>query len=359
MKYIQENEKRAGRLVLAGFEGTALPPEIRKKVEADALLGIILFKRNVESHLQVAELNETARRAAPEGRPPVVAVDQEGGRVVRLRAPLTVLPAARMFGALDNRELTRKAGVLTAKELSAVGFTLNFAPVMDIDTHPASPVIGDRSFGPNPASVIRHGLAFAEGQQEGGVFPCAKHFPGHGDAAVDSHLALPTVSHSIERLQSLEMRPFAAWIAAGFGPVMTAHVMYPALDPTYPATLSSVIIEETLRKGLGYKGPVLTDDLEMGALASFGGPGGAAVQAVKAGADGLLVCRHLAHIDAVIDALAKEAADNSDFRARLDRADERLSSLRRLPAGDPSFLSSDIHVAMVRDVLDPFTGATF
>lgn len=358
MKNIRENEKRAGRLVLAGFDGTVLPPEIRKKIETDALLGIILFKRNVESHLQAAALNEAARRAAPRGRPPVVAVDQEGGRVIRLREPLTVLPPARAFGILDDEAVTRKAGELIARELSAVGFTLNFAPVMDIDTHPASPVIGDRSYGPTPASVIRHGLAFAQGMSVGGVIPCAKHFPGHGDAAVDSHLALPNVSHSLDRLRTVETVPFEAWIAAELGPVMTAHVMYPAFDEEFPATLSRIIVEQTLRGTLGYTGPVLTDDMEMGALAAYGGPGGAAVRAVKAGADGLLVCRHFSHIEAVIDALAREATDTPGFRDRLDEADLRLTALRRLPAGNPSFLSSEAHLAMVHEVTAAITGVT-
>lgn len=353
MNNIFEHRKRAGRLLLVGFDGAELPAHIAKRLENDALLGIVLFKRNVESPEQVASLNEAARRAAPASRPPVVAVDQEGGRVVRLRHPLTVLPPARVVGARDNPEQTRKAGRLVGRELAALGFTLNFAPVLDVDTHPASPIIGDRSYGKDADTVTRHGLAFARGLLQGGVVPCAKHFPGHGDADLDSHSALPIVSHSRGRLEGVETAPFSAWVRAELGPVMTAHVVYPALD-TEPATLSRRIIEGELRERLGFSGPVLTDDLEMGALDRFGGPGAVAVRAVNASADGLLVCRSPEHIEAVTDALAEEAAGNADFALKLDKAAQRLDCLRRIPACDASYIGSSAHAAEAREVTDAF-----
>jgi beta-N-acetylhexosaminidase len=351
--HILEHRKRAGRLLLVGFDGVELPPHIVQQLENDSLLGIILFKRNVESPAQVAALNRAARRAAPASRPPVIAVDQEGGRVVRLRHPLTVLPPARTIGAKNSPELTQKAGQLVGRELSSLGFTLNFAPVLDVDTHPNSPIIGDRAYGREADTVTRHGLAFAQGLLKGGVVPCAKHFPGHGDADLDSHADLPVVSHSRGRLEAVETAPFAAWARAGLGPVMTAHVVYPALDAE-PATLSRDIIEKELRGRLGFSGPVLTDDLEMGALARFGGPGAVAVRAVNASADGLLVCRSAAHIEAVTEALAEEATNNPDFARRLDEAAKRLDSLRRTPACDESYIGSTAHAAQVREITDAF-----
>jgi beta-N-acetylhexosaminidase len=282
-------EALAGRVVIAGFDGATLPADVRKAIAEDALGGVILFKRNIEDLDQVAALTAEIRCAAPDCDGPLIGVDQEGGRVVRLREPLTVLPPARRFGDIDDPALTGRAGELIGLELRAIGFTVDFAPVLDVDTHPASPIIGDRAFGGTPGTVTRHGLAFARGLTLGGVHPCAKHFPGHGDAALDSHLALPEVALDADRLRELEMAPIAAWCETGAGPVMTAHVVYPALDPDLPATLSRRIITGELRERLGFRGVVFTDDLEMGAIQALGGAGEVAVRAMAAGADGLLV----------------------------------------------------------------------
>jgi beta-N-acetylhexosaminidase len=354
MNLVSQNRRLAGRLVLAGFDGFSLPSEIERLLEQDSLFGIILFRRNVDSVEQVSSLNESARRIARKDNPPVVAVDQEGGRVVRMREPLTALPCARAFGGKNDSLLTQKAGLLVGRELSSLGFTLNFAPVLDVDTNPTSPVIGDRSYGSTLDKVIGHGLAFAEGLKMGGVMPCAKHFPGHGDASLDSHLALPTVPHGLDRLDAVEIAPFHAWSKADLGPVMTAHVMYPALDEHFPATLSSSIIEGVLRRRIGFLGPVLTDDLEMGAMADFGGPGGAAVRAVRAGADGLLVCHLLEHIEAVIEAVAKEASEDVSFRLRVEQAASRLDYLRNVHVCDLSYIGSPAHRALAQEVISPF-----
>ena len=212
-----------------------------------------------------------ARREVPDAGSLITAVDQEGGRVVRLRNPLTALPPARRFGELDDPELTERAGALVGMELCAQGFTVNFAPVLDVDTYPSSPVIGDRAFGATPAAVIRHAIPFARGLRRGGVVPCAKHFPGHGGAALDSHLTLPRVPHPRKRLDQVEIAPFATWCREAMGPVMSAHVVYPGLDPKRPATLSGAIIDGILRRDLGFEGVVFSDDLEMGAIEALGG----------------------------------------------------------------------------------------
>ncbi len=347
-------DRLAGRVIVAGFDGHELPDDIRAELRAGSLGGIVLFGRNVRDHLQVAALLAEARSAAPAELPPVVTVDQEGGRVVRLREPLTVLPPARIIGAIDRPALTEEAGALMGAELRALGFTLNLAPVLDVDTNPASPVIGDRSFGPDPALVLGHGLALARGLRAGGVFPCGKHFPGHGDASVDSHRGLPRVDHGCERLEEVELEPFRAWARAGLGPLLTAHVVYPALDPERPATCSPRILRDLLRQRLRFRGTLLSDDLEMGAVAEIGGPAAAALAAVGAGVDGLLVCRDPAVRDSVRTALARAARSDPAMAGRLERASDALAHLAHPPG--PSrpveWIGSDPHRRLQERILD-------
>lgn len=349
---ISSLETLAGRLIVAGFDGLDLPDDISDCLSLGALGGVILFKRNIESLEQTAEMLSRVRDAWSLPHPPIIGVDQEGGRVVRLRAPLTALPPAARVGAVDRPEITEKAGELVGRELRAVGFTVDFAPVLDVATNPDSPVIGDRAFGETPEMVIRHGLPFGTGLLRGGVCPCAKHFPGHGDAVLDSHLALPRVSHDRVRLEAVEMAPFAEWCRAGIGPVMSAHVVYPSLDPEGPATLSAPIMTGLLRERLGFDGAIFSDDLEMGAIEALGGAGQAAVGAVGAGVDGLLVCRRAEHREGVRSALARRAADDDDFRLRLESAAEHLGALPIPMSGSSlSWIGSDEHRHLQRQVM--------
>ncbi|MCK9521697.1 MAG: beta-N-acetylhexosaminidase [Proteobacteria bacterium] len=340
-----ELETLAGRVILAGFDGTALPDVLRRDIKVGAAGGLVLFRRNVESVAQVHELLCEARTTAPKGRAPITALDQEGGRVIRIREPLAVLPPMRQFGQRDCPRATEQAGTLVGKELRALGFTTNFAPVLDIDTHPASPVIGDRAFSGEVSGVITHGLAFARGLKMGGVHPVAKHFPGHGDAAVDSHVSLPVVAHDAHRLHNVELAPFAAWAQCNGGALMTAHVRYPALDAHHPATTSHAILTQLLRQQLGFSGTLFSDDLEMGAMASLGGAAQLAVRILEAGVDGLLICRDLALRERVIEQLARAAADDKRFLARLEEAAAHLAPMSIPPGEDVdfSFIGSDAH----------------
>ncbi|MFO8071716.1 MAG: beta-N-acetylhexosaminidase [Polyangia bacterium] len=350
----------AGRLILAGFDGTALPDRIARDLERGALAGIVLFSRNVESPAQVRRLTDEARRAAGGSPAPIVAVDQEGGRVVRLRDPLTVLPPARTLGAIDDPELTELAGRLVGAELRAVGFTLDLAPVLDVDTNPDSPVIGDRSYGASPAAVMRHGLAFARGLKDGGVLPCAKHFPGHGRAAVDSHLSLPRVDCDRESLEAVELEPFCAWCRTGLGPVMIAHAVYPAFDPEGPATASRSVVRGELRERLRFGGAVLSDDLEMGAVGESGGPAAVAVRALAAGVDGMLVCRSAEVLDEVRDGLARALSSEPGLLRRVEIASCRLAALGEPPGPDVDldWLESADHRAARSLVTERIRGAT-
>lgn len=318
----------AGQVLVAGFPEGEPPSTLLSSTKDASLGGIILFRRNIESPGQVLELNRRFADIAPSDSPPLICVDQEGGRVARLGAPVLRLPPMRRLGELDDAELTERAGRVLGRQLAALGFTMDFAPVLDVDTNPKNPVIGDRSFGTEAGVVTRHGLAFAAGLHEGGCLSCGKHFPGHGDTDTDSHLALPTLAHPRERLDAVELAPFRA--AAGKIPaLMTAHVIFEGIDPEVPATLSRRVITGLLREELGYDGVIISDDLEMKAVSARWGVRGSAIAAIEAGCDMLLVCSDVEACLDARDALAERAGRDSAFAERLRDAARRSLTLRR------------------------------
>jgi beta-N-acetylhexosaminidase len=331
-------EELCGQLVVGGFEGTALPESFAEALARGQRAGVILFKRNLGEVEQLTELLSGVIASA--ARPPFVAVDQEGGRVVRLGAPFTVLPPMRVLGAIDDVDLTRRAAAQMGRELRAAGFNLDFAPVMDVDTNPANPVIGDRAFGRDPRTVMKHGVACIRGLQQEGVLACAKHFPGHGDTLLDSHLSLPVVEHPLTRLRQIELPPFRAASGAGVASMMSAHVVYPALDADVPATFSRAIATGLLRDDIGFEGVLFSDDLEMGAVTQHREIGAAAVEAVMAGCDVLLVCKSEERQARVLEALVERAESDARFLERCRVAAERSLRVRTLcPARvDPSAL---------------------
>ncbi|MGC4063125.1 MAG: glycoside hydrolase family 3 N-terminal domain-containing protein [Polyangiaceae bacterium] len=219
-----------GQLLVVGFDGTHLPESLAESIRAGLRGGVILFKRNLPDLETAWNLCREIAEAFPPETTPFIAIDQEGGRVVRMPPPFLTLPPMRQLGAIKDLDLTYRAGAEVGRQLAAVGITCNFAPVLDADTNPDNPVIGDRSFSRDPRMVALHGMAFAHGLQDQGILACGKHFPGHGDTELDSHLDLPTVAHSQERLENTELLPFREAIRAGLLAVMTAHVTYPALE---------------------------------------------------------------------------------------------------------------------------------
>ena len=285
-------EEKVGQLIMVGFEGTQANEAIETHIRKRFVGGIVLFSRNIQSPQQTAELtNELQRLAEATARqiPLFIGIDQEGGWVIRLKEGATVLPGNMALGATNSTELAERAGEITAVELAAVGVNLNFAPVMDVNNNPDNPVIGRRSFGESPELVSRLGIPYIRGLQRNGVLATAKHFPGHGDTTVDSHFELPTVSHDLERIHALELQPFRAAIDADVAAIMTAHIIYPAFDAARPATLSPTILTDLLRKELGFDGLLITDDMEMKAIDDRYRSGEAAVMAVEAGADIVMV----------------------------------------------------------------------
>src|SRR5712692_2347062 len=254
--------RQIGQLLIAGFNGQQIPAELRSLAREFGLGGVVLFARNVSDPEQVAELAFDASRIVPD-MPPWVSVDQEGGRVARLKAPFTEWPPMATLGRSGDVRLAERFARALAIELKTVGITLDYAPVLDIHTNPKNPVIGDRALAEKAEEVARLGAAIIRTLQGEGIAACGKHFPGHGDTSTDSHLELPLVEHPPDRLRRVEFLPFTAAIQAGVATIMTAHVFVPSLDEKRPASLSRRIVYDILRDELKYEGVILSDDLEM------------------------------------------------------------------------------------------------
>ena len=347
-------DEECASLFTVGFNGTEPSREVLELVER-GVSGVILFARNVASAEQVAALVADLKRAAR--RPLLVSIDQEGGRVARLRSPegFTELPPMRALGATGDEALAYEVGALLGRELRAVGVDQDYAPCVDVDTNPANPVIGDRSFSRDPAVVGRLGAALAAGLQSAGVAACAKHFPGHGDTSQDSHKDLPRLPHALARLREVELVPFRALAAAGVASVMTAHVVFEALDPERPATLSRPVLD-LLRRECGYQGCAVSDDLEMGAVAAHFSLEEAVPAALAAGIDQLMVC-HRADVQArAIDVARRAVEQGVVSRERLHEAVRRVRGLLAWagpppdPAGVRAALRSPASLALAARV---------
>jgi beta-N-acetylhexosaminidase len=313
-------------LLTGSLPGLAVTSDVRSLAREFQLGGVILFARNVEAPDQVAELSHDIQQLSREV-PLWVSVDQEGGRVARLRAPFTEWPPMAVLGRSGDAALASRFARALAAELRAVGITLDYAPVLDIHTNPKNPVIGDRALAEDAGLVARLGAAIIRGLQESGVAACGKHFPGHGDTSVDSHLDLPLVEHPPDRIRRVECVPFAEAIRAGVAFMMTAHVLVPSLDEDRPATLSRRIVAGLLREELGFDGVIVGDDLEMKAVAKQYTVADAAVQAIGAGCDALLVCSGSIEAQAaVLEALVHAVEDG---RLPLTRVEDALARNRR------------------------------
>ncbi|HJL17042.1 MAG TPA: beta-N-acetylhexosaminidase [Sandaracinaceae bacterium LLY-WYZ-13_1] len=337
-----EHRRWAGQVIVAGYPAGGPPDAVLDSLAKEELGGVILFRRNLDGGPVEAAKEVKRITDATVGPTPFVAIDQEGGRVQRLGPPVLQLPPMERLGRADDPALTRRAARVLGRQLAALGFDLDFAPVLDVNTNPDNRVIGDRSFGSEPELVARHGLAFAAGLAEAGLVACGKHFPGHGDTVEDSHLELPALPHAMDRLERVELVPFRAAVGT-VGSIMTAHIVFRALDPDRPATLSPAVVGGLLRERLRYDGLVVSDDLEMKAIADHFSTGAAAVEAIRAGCDLLLVCETAARVEEARAALAAEADRDPAFAAALKRAAGRCRAvregLRSEPVTDPEALA--------------------
>lgn len=333
---LRDLRRHVGRLAIVGFNGYGAPADLGRLVAEFDLGGVIYFDRNVQSPEQLAELSREVAALARDW-PLWISVDQEGGRVARLKAPFTEWPPVITLGRSDREELVERFATALAQELAAVGVNLDYAPVLDVHTNPQNPVIGDRAFAEDAERAARLGAVFIRAFQREGVAACGKHFPGHGDTATDSHLELPVLDHDRRRLEAVEIVPFRRAIDAGVATIMTAHVLLPAIDERKPASLSPTVVQGWLKDTLGFEGVVVSDDLGMNAISRTLPLGPASVEAIAAGSDALLWCNST--IDEQVDALeilirAVEADVRlqrrvEDAFARQARIKTRLLSLPR------------------------------
>jgi beta-N-acetylhexosaminidase len=320
--------REIGQLLIGSLPGQTITAEMKSLAREFQLGGVILFGRNIEAPEQVAELAYDTQQLVP-SVPLWVSVDQEGGRVARLKAPFTEWPPMAVLGRRGDEGLARRFAAALAAELRAVGITLDYAPVLDIHTNPKNPVIGDRALSEDAAMVARLGAAIIDELQRHGVAACGKHFPGHGDTSVDSHLELPLIEHPPDRIRRVECVPFVSAIKAGVAFIMTAHVLVPSLDESRPATLSPHVVQAMLREELGFEGVILSDDLEMKAIAATYSVPDAAVQAIAAGCDGLLICSGNVEVQAVtLEALVHAVEAGRIPFKRLEDAHKRLRAAK-------------------------------
>jgi beta-N-acetylhexosaminidase len=349
-----ESETRDSVLArfLLGFQSDSLPAELAEYL-ARGLAGVVIYQRNYSSVDGLRKLTAEIRRAA--GRPVLIGIDQEGGTRFALREPFTSWPSAAELGRAGNLQLAEEMARALAVELRAAGCNLNFAPMLDLHVNAESPVTMDRSFGADPHVVARMGVAFDKGLRAGGVLSCAKHFPGHGDAAVDPHLDLPVFKGTMERLESTELVPFAAAIAAGVPTIMTAHILLPQIDQENPASLSRFVLDGILRRHMGFRGVILADDLGMGAVAKRYAPGEAAVQTLRAGTDIAMLCHDWSAVAPAIAAVEKARGENlfdaAEWEASLKRI-ERACALAEVSALQPAveIIGCEEHRALAKRI---------
>ena len=369
-----------GQLLWIGFQGPTVPAHVRGKLARGEAGASILFKRNLvftkvppchgpeqaglpagmlrEVPQEVCDLDALAALTrelhvrAPDGTLALVAVDQEGGLVQRVRAPATQWPPMLAHDGLppgEDERIAESVGRALGDELRALGFDVDFAPVLDVHTNPQNPIIGERAFGRDADTAARRALAFARGLDGAGVVACGKHFPGHGDTDTDSHLALPKIDHDWARLEKVELEPFRRAARANLPMIMTAHVVFVALDATRPATLSEQVVTGLLRGKLGYRGVVVSDDLDMKAIAGNMGADVAAVAAIRAGCDVLLLCCDERNQELAFDALVREAERDAAFARQVADAAARVRAMKAAHAAKLAALPP-----LARDVIGSY-----
>ena len=327
-----------------------MPDDVKRVAAAFDLGGVILFSRNVAEPAQVRELSREAASLSRDW-PLWVSVDQEGGRVARLRSPFTEWPPMMTLGRSGDMALADEFGRALAAELRAVGINLDYTPVLDIHTNSQNPIIGDRAFGTTPEVVASFGAAVIRSLHAAGVVACGKHFPGHGDTSTDSHLELPLVEHLPDRLDAVEYVPFRAGIEAGLATIMTAHVLVPSIDADAPATFSAAIVTGVLKEMLGFDGMVISDDLGMKAVADTWSLPDAMVKSLQAGCDAVLLCNstqdeQTAALEAVIHAMEAGALPVTrveDALVRQRRVKARFADALQAPPASLSSVGLDAH----------------
>lgn len=326
---MNEIERLAAGVIAVGFDGLEIEPQVRARLQHLPLAGLILFARNIESVAQTRALTDDIRALlSADGVPPFVAIDQEGGRVARLRQDVEELPSMMALSATGDESLAEEAGEQLAFDLRRAGVNVDYAPVLDLAVYRANTVIGARSFGDDPERVTQMAGAFARGLERGGIVATFKHFPGHGSTAVDSHLDLPAIDEDEAAIRARDLVPFERLLPHARA-LMTAHIVFRSLDAERPATLSPRILTGLLRDELGFEGVAFTDCMQMEAIASSVGTAAGAAAAIAAGADCVLISHSLDLAEDAVRAIARGVESGQIPRERLEEAFARVRTLRK------------------------------
>lgn len=346
--------EKVGQMLLCGFNGTEATGDVESFLRKYPIGGVIYFARNVESPEQVERLSSGLQQIVKSsGHVPLwISIDQEGGMVARITEGIALMPGQMAIAAAGSIDDAYQAAYISGLELKSMGINMNFAPVLDVNNNAANPVIGVRSFGESPQSVAEYGARTIAGIQDAGIAATAKHFPGHGDTDTDSHLDLPIITHDRDRVERLELIPFRAAIAEGVDAMMSAHIYFPALEPEgLPVTLSQTVLSGLLRQELGYRGMIVTDCMEMDAIAVNYGTVDAAVMAVEAGAD-LVLISHTSKLQA--EAFEALLAAVESGRISESRVDESVTRLLMYKAKH-GLLENELHGAGDDEVISTFS----
>jgi beta-N-acetylhexosaminidase len=322
-------DEKVGQLVIVGFDGKTADKDVKNLIEKYHAGGVILFKKNIKSVSEtVALINSIKEINAVNKLPIFVSVDEEGGRISRMPDELKKIPSSQDIGKKNDEAFSYGIGGAIGNMVGQMGFNMDFAPVLDINSNPRNKVIGDRALGIDPDTVKRLGISTMKGLQSQNIIPVVKHFPGHGDTLLDSHVSLPVINYDMERLQSFEFIPFIHAIQNDADAVMVAHILMKKIDAGYPASMSQKIVTNILRENMGFKGVVMTDDLTMGAIEKNYEIENAAVKSVNAGCDTLLVCHGYDKQVRVIDALKAAAVKGTISKRRLNESVYRIIKLK-------------------------------
>jgi beta-N-acetylhexosaminidase len=322
-------DEKIGQLVVVGVDGFSMNDNINKLIKENKVGGVILFSKNVENSNQLVTLTNSIKTSNAQNKIPLfISVDEEGGRVSRMPTEIKKLPSNKVLGKRNDGDFSYSIGKIIGEELKAFGFNMDFAPVMDINSNPTNPVIGDRSFGNNVDIVNKLGIKTMEGIMDSNIIPVVKHFPGHGDTFVDSHVGLPVVNKDLTQLNNFELIPFKEAIKNNVDAIMVSHILLNKLDVDFPASMSKVIITDILRENLKFQGVVITDDMTMGAIIKNYDIGYASVKSINAGSDLILVCHGFDNELKVINSLKIAVQNNIITEFRLNESVYRILKLK-------------------------------
>lgn len=322
-------EEKIGQLLIIGIEDTEVDDHVMKMIEEYKVGGFILFKHNISNADQATELLNSLKSLNKKNPIPLfLSIDEEGGRVSRLPNTFPKLPPAKKIGKVNDESISLQYGKIIGKRIKSLGFNINFAPVLDIDSNPNNPVIGDRAFGSDKNTVIDHSLKVMEGINQEGIISVVKHFPGHGDTNLDSHVDLPVIEKDLTQLEELELTPFIEAIREGVDGIMVAHILFPKLDEEFPSTLSEKIISQLLRKRLGYEGLIFSDDMTMGAIMKNYSIEDAASRFLKAGGDILLICHGYENHIKVFEQIKEEVKKGNLSEGEIDEKLYRIIGIK-------------------------------